>query len=99
MHACIPILYSITFVHHDDMVRPVSQAHHRTITKPEKRVNKEVSKSVSPPWLSSVLVPTPEGPMPLPIPPNTPGVELYGEEVVPVEDVVVPVPAVLALAG
>jgi len=44
-------------------------------------------------------VPTPEGPVPLPIPPNTPGVELYGEEEVPEEGVVVPVlvavPAVL----
>lgn len=46
-----------------------------------------------------MLVPTPEGPMPLPMPPNTPGVELYGEELVPLEDVLVPVlvavPAVL----
>lgn len=46
-------------------------------------------------------MPTPEGPIPVPIPPNTPGVEPYGEDVVPVEEVppmegvVVPVPAVL----
>ena len=70
---------------------------HQSIIKPEKRAienaeNKLVSTSVSPPWLSSLLMPEPEGPMPLPIPPNTPGVVLYGVVPVPVVVVVVPVP-------
>lgn len=53
-------------------------------------------KSLSPPWLlSSVLMPAPVGPIPLPIPPNTPGVAPYGVAVevepVVVDDVVEPV--------
>jgi len=64
----------------------------RIIMEAEKKdMNKLVL--IRPPGLSSVLVPTPEGPVPLPIPPN--GVELYGEEEVPEEAVVVAVPAVL----
>lgn len=65
------------------------------ITKAEKRGMKKklVSTSLSPPWLSFELVPIPEGPIPLPIPPNTPGMELYGKEVV--VPLVVAVPAVL----
>lgn len=56
----------------------------------EKGKNKLVYKSLSPPWLLSELVPIPDGPIPLPMPPNTPPVEGF-----PMVGVVVLVPVVL----
>lgn len=66
------------------------------MNKVRKEENKLDSISLLPP-LSSVLIPAPDGPTPVPIPPNTPGVAVYGVVVVPVPVPVVgvvPVPVV-----
>ena len=92
------VKYNITLVHHNNMVsvtyteeESFQQQQERIAMKNEKKEMKKVVL-IRPPLLSSGLVS-------LPIPPNTPAVELYGEEEEMPEGVFVPlfvpVPALL----